>query len=97
MAKEKDAPKSFWVEAIPYGSATEKGDVVGYMKHRRIRVGERFQVTEKELSERRKVNGREVGWMQRIPEKNAKEASEEEHDTRADKNRRKTEGEESVI
>jgi hypothetical protein len=88
MAKEKDAPKTFWVEAVPYGSASGKGDVVGYMNHRRIKVGEKLQVTEQQFSKK---------WMQRIPEKKAKEASEEEQDTRADKNRRKTEEEESVI
>ena len=82
------ADERFWVEAIPYGSAVDPGQVVGYMRHRRIKVGDKFQVTEKEFSKK---------WMQRVPEKKAKQAEEEEQDSRADKRRRKIENEESVI
>jgi hypothetical protein len=82
------AEERFWVEAIPYGAAVEEGQVVGYMRHRRIKVGEKFQVTDKEFSKK---------WMQRIPEIKAKHAQEEEQDTKADKRRRKIETEESVI
>lgn len=78
----------FWVEAIPHNNAVDTGDVVGYIRHRRIKVGQKFQVTAKEFSKK---------WMQRIPEKKAKQAEEEERDIRADKRRRKIETEESVI
>ena len=78
--------KRFWVEAIPHNNATNEGDVVGYMYHRRIKVGQKFQVTEKEFSKK---------WMQRIPEKKAKEAAEQQLDLKVDK--RRAEEEESVL
>lgn len=75
-----DDSKPFWVEAIPYNAAINKGDVVGYLRHRRIKVGERFQVTEKEFSK---------NWMQRVSGKAAKEAEEEQADVQADTRRKR--------
>ena len=77
-----------WVEAIPYNNAQDEGQVVGYYNHKRIKVGQRFQVKEKELSKK---------WMQRVPEKKARESAEEERDLKADRGRRKAETEDSVI
>ena len=83
-----DDKKPFWVEAIPHNSAIEKGDNVGYFKHRRIKVGERFQVTEQEFSKK---------WMRRVSAKYAKLASEESDDMQADESRAGKRSAESVI
>lgn len=80
--------KRIWVEAIPYKGGMEDRQVVGYHNHKRIKVGQRFQIFEREFSK---------NWMQRVSEKKAREAHEEERDIKADRNRRKAELEESVI
>lgn len=85
MAEDK---KTFWVEAIPHNSALEKGDNVGYFKHRRIKVGQRFQVTEQEFSKK---------WMRKVSAKESKMAAEESDDMQADESRAGKRTAESVI
>ena len=75
MAEDK---KPFWVEAILYNSAIEKGDNVGYFNHRRIKVGQRFQVTDTQFSKK---------WMRRVSAKDARMATEESDDMQADESR----------
>ena len=75
----QDNEKKFWVVAKPYNSAVSEGDAVGYFEHRRIKVGQKLQVTEQQFSDK---------WMQRIDGKAAAVSEEEVEDLKADARRR---------
>ena len=84
---EKAEEKTFWVVAIPHNAAQSEGDVVGYFNHKRVRVGQRFQVTDKDFSKK---------WMQRVDSKKAKESDEEARDVKASKGNRHDEDESPI-
>lgn len=79
MAKDKEKEdKVIAVVAIGDHFGKHKGEVVGYINHRRIRVGDKFRIRESQFSKR---------WMERLPDKASKEVAEEEADRRADQER----------
>lgn len=68
----------FTVVAVGHHFGKVKGEVVGYFNERKVRVGERFQVTEQQFSKK---------WMARLSDKEHKQHVEEEEDASADAER----------
>lgn len=78
-AKEKE-DKLIAVVAVGHHFGKTKGEVVGYINHRRMKVGDKFRIRESQFSKR---------WMERLSDKATKEVAEEEADLEADRERRR--------
>lgn len=80
MATAEKEDKVISVVAIGDYFGKEKGEVVGYCNHKRIRVGEKFRIAESQFSKK---------WMARLSDKQSREVVEEEEDLNADRARKR--------
>lgn len=72
-------PEQIAVVAIGTHFGKDEGETVGYLNHCRVKVGQKFTVTQKQFSEK---------WMEKLTAKESKAVVEEQADLEADKARK---------
>lgn len=80
MAAKEKAKEDKLIAVVAIGDHFGKvaGEVVGYLGHRMVKVGDKLRIRESQFSKR---------WMERLTDKVSKEVAEEEADLEADQAR----------